>query len=695
MCAQASRYPASPMTPRSMGPERFLNRELSWLEFNRRVLALAESPDLPLLERAKFAAIYSSNLDEFFQVRVGGLKAQVRAGYESPSPDGRTPLAQHAEIHARISDQLRSLAALVRKELLPSLAAAGLCFTRWSELTRADRTYLGKVFEQQIFPILTPLSVDPAHPFPAISSLSLNLAVVLEDPETQQQGFARVKVPPALPRFHFLPDEQRFVAIEEIIGAFLGELFSGMVIVAQYPFRVTRDADIELDEDEAEDLVAALETELRERLRVKEAARLEVDGAMSPAVRELLLRELELGPDDVYAIDGLLDLTSFWELHALPRPELKDDAWVPVTPPALRRMEDGDTPIFPVLRETDVLVHHPYESFRTSVEAFIRQAADDPAVLAIKHTLYRMSGPANPVVQALCQAAQRGKEVVALVELKARFDEQANIERARVLEEAGCHVVYGIVGLKTHAKIAMVVRREPDGIRRYCHIGTGNYNPDTARQYEDLGLFTSSAQMGGDVANLFNYLTGSSRAPEYDRLWVAPHTLRGRLVEQIEEEARHADGQIAIKLNSLADPPMIDALYAASQAGVRIDLIVRGICCLRPGVPGLSENVRVRSILGRYLEHSRIYRFGSERRGCRYWIGSADLMTRNLNGRVEALVPIDDPALEARLEQILQLAFEDDTGAWELGPSGQWARVPTTSGASLQRRLQVLALARH
>jgi polyphosphate kinase len=678
-----------------MGPERFLNRELSWLEFNRRVLQLAESPELPLLERAKFAAIFSSNLDEFFQVRVGGLKAQIRAGYETPAPDGRTPASQHAEIHACVSDQLRSLDGLVRKELLPALAGAGLRLTRWSELESEDRAYLGRVFEQQIFPILTPLSVDPAHPFPAISSLSLNLAVVLEDPETHHQGFARVKVPPALPRFHFLPDERRFVAIEEIIGAFLGELFSGMVIVAHYPFRVTRDADIELDEDEAQDLMAALETELRERLRQKEAARLEVDGAMSPAIRDLLLRELELGPHDVYAIDGPLDLTCLWELHALPRPELKEEAWVPVTPPALRHLEDGETPIFHVLLERDVLVHHPYESFRTSVESFIRHAAEDPQVLAIKHTLYRTSGPSNPVVQALCHAAQRGKEVVALVELKARFDEQANIERARLLEESGCHVVYGIVGLKTHAKIAMVVRREPDGIRRYCHIGTGNYNPDTARQYEDLGLFTSSEQMGNDVANLFNYLTGSSRAPEYDRLWVAPHTLRSRLVERIEEEARHPDGQIAIKLNSLADPPMIDALYAAAQAGVRIDLVVRGICCLRPGVPGFSENIRVRSILGRYLEHSRIYRFGSERRGYRYWIGSADLMTRNLNGRVEALVPVDDPALEARLEEVLQLAFEDDTGAWELDASGSWLRVPKLRGASLQRRLQALALARH
>jgi polyphosphate kinase len=681
--------------PRSLGPERFLNRELSWLGFNRRVLALAESADLPLLERAKFVAIFSSNLDEFFQVRVGGLKAQIRAGYETPSADGRTPTAQYAEIHERVAEQVRIQQTLVSKELLPALAAAGIRFVTWKELEAEDRSYLRRVFEQQIFPILTPLSVDPVHPFPAISSLSLNLAVVLEDPETHHRGFARVKVPPALPRFHFLPDERRFVAIEELIGAFLGDLFPGMRIAAQYPFRVTRDADIELDEDEAQDLMTALESELRERLRLKEAARLEVDGSMSPAVRELLLRELDLGPTDVYPVEGLLDLTCLQELHALPRPELKDEVWLPVTPPALRHLEEAELPVLGALREGDVLVHHPYESFRTSVEAFIRQAADDPQVLAIKHTLYRTSGRTNPVVQALCHAAQRGKEVVALVELKARFDEQANIERARLLEEAGCHVVYGIVGLKTHAKIAMVVRREPDGIRRYCHIGTGNYNPDTARQYEDLGLLTCSPEMGSDVAQLFNYLTGSSRAPEYSRLWVAPHTLRARLVEQIENEARHPDGQIAIKLNSLADPPMIDALYAASQAGVRVDLIVRGICCLRPGVPGLSENIRVRSILGRYLEHSRIYRFGSEQRGQRYWIGSADLMTRNLNGRVEALVPVEDPALETRLEEVLRLALEDDVGAWELDASGTWLRVPMLRGSSLQRRLQALALARH
>jgi polyphosphate kinase len=680
---------------RSLGPQRFLNRELSWLDFNARVLALVESPDLPLLERVKFAAIFSSNLDEFFQVRVGGLRAQIRAGYEALSADGLTPQAQCELIHQRVGELVHRQQQLVHKTLLPALAAAGVRLTTWQELGPDDRAYLRKVFERQIFPILTPLSVDPVHPFPAISSLSLNLAVLLEDPDTHQQGFARVKVPPVLPRFHFLPDERRFVATEALIGAFLGELFPGMTIVAHYPFRVTRDADIELDEGEAEDLMAALESELRERLRLKEAARLEVDAAMSPAVRELLMRELDLGPRDVYAADGLIDLTCLWEIYALPRPELKDETWVPVTPPVLRQPEEAEIPIFGVLNQGDLLVHHPYESFRASVEAFIRQAAEDPQVLAIKHTLYRTSGTTNPVVQALCLAAQRGKEVVALVELKARFDEQANIERARLLEEAGCHVVYGIVGLKTHAKIAMVVRRESDGIRRYCHIGTGNYNPDTARQYEDLGLFTSSPEIGSDVAHLFNYLTGSSRAPEYRRLWVAPHTLRRHLVEQIEAEALHPDGQIAIKMNSLADPPMIDALYAASQAGVRIDLIVRGICCLRPGVPGLSENIRVRSILGRFLEHSRIYRFGSEARGYRYWIGSADLMTRNLNGRVEALVPVEDPALEARLEEVLRVAFEDDVAAWELDGSGSWARVPAARGLSSQRRLQALALARH
>ncbi len=680
------------------GSARFANRELSWLDFNDRVLALAADPALPLLERVKFAAIFSQNLDEFFQVRVGGLHAQVRAGYEAASPDGLTPQEQISRIHARASELVDRQQTIVRKELLPKLAEAGIRVCAWDEIDAGDRAHLREVFDTRMFPILTPLKVDPAHPFPAISNLSLNLAVVLSDPVSGDQGFARIKVPPALPRFQALEDGTRLVPIELVIGAFLEDLFPGMVVEAHYPFRVTRDADIELDEGETRDLREAIESELAERLRINTPARLEIDGRMSAEVRELLRRELEIGPEDVYPVDGLLDLARLWELYRLPRPELRDEPWVPVTGPPLRHPDEapgtGDVSIFQILRHGDLLVHHPYDAFHSSVEAFVRQAADDPDVLAIKHTLYRTSGVDNALVRSLRDAARRGKEVVVLVELQARFDEQSNIERARLLEDAGCHVVYGIVGLKTHAKVVMVVRREGEGIRRYCHIGTGNYNPETARLYEDLGLFTASPEIGADVASLLNYLTGFSRAPEYHRLLVAPQFLRQRLVERIEEESRQPDGRIVMKMNSLSDPPMIDALYAASRAGVEIDLIVRGICCLRPGVPGLSENIRVRSILGRFLEHSRIYCFGSAARGRTCLIGSADLMTRNLNGRVEAVVPVDDPGLQARLEEILDVLLSDDVLAWELDAEGHWARVPTRQGRASHDQFCALALAR-
>jgi polyphosphate kinase len=678
------------------GPRRFLNRELSWLDFNERVLALAEDDRLPLLERIKFSAIFSSNLDEFFQVRVGGLHAQMRAGLEGQSADGRTPRQQCAEISARVGALVERAQALLRKQLMPALEQEGIRVCSWEQLRAEDREYLREAFRAEIFPILTPLAVDPAHPFPAISNLSLNLAVVLVDPETGDQGFARVKVPPAIPRFLALPDEQRFVPVEQVIGAHLGDLFSGMRVVAHYPFRVTRDADIELDEGETRDLREAIESELAERLRGNAASRLEIDRHTSREVKELLQRELELGEQDVYPIDGLMDLTGLWELYRQPRADLKDEPWIPVTAPPLRHGDEvpPDLSIFQTLKHGDLLVHHPYDAFPSSVEAFVRQAADDPDVLAIKHTLYRTSGVSNPIVRALSDAARRGKEVVVLVELKARFDEQANIERARLLEDAGCHAVYGIVGLKTHVKIALVLRKEGDGIRRYCHIGTGNYNPETARLYEDVGLFTASPEIGADVASLFNYLTGFSRAPAYSKLLVAPHALRQRLVELIEQEAQHPDGRIVMKMNSLSDPPIIDALYAASCAGVSIDLIVRGICCLRPGVPGLSENIRVRSILGRFLEHSRIYRFGSELRGYRYLIGSADLMTRNLNGRVEALVPVEDLALQMRLEEVLAVELSDDRLAWALDGDGQWTQACPGAEAASQERLQKLALAR-
>ena len=661
---------------REYGPSRFLNRELSWLEFNRRVLALAGDGQLPLLERVKFVAIFSTNLDEFFQVRVAGLHAQLRAQVGSVSPDGLSIQEQCAAIHASVGELATRQHELLQKELAPALAEQGIRVTPWDQLGKSEQEYLRTIFEEQIAPVLTPLAVDPAHPFPAISNLSLNLAVIVEDPETNERHFARLKVPNGLPRFWALPDGEQFVPIEQVIGAHLGGLFPGMEISASYPFRVTLDADLEYDEGEADDLREAIASGLHRRIRINAAARLEIDDSMSPDIQELLVRELSLGPHDVYRIDGLLDLSGVWQLYRMDRPDLKDDPWTPVTPRGLRADEGRRSGwFFDVLRSGDVLVHHPYDSFAASVEEFVWQAARDPRVRAIKHTLYRMSGADNPVVLALCHAARSGKEVVALIELKARFDEQANIERARLLEESGVHVGYGIVGLKTHAKIVLVVREDRDGIRRYCHLGTGNYNPDTARLYEDIGLFTASSEIGADVAALFNYLTGYARAPACSKLLVAPHSLRSRLIELIEDEMKAGDdGEIALKLNSLSDPGVIDALYAASCAGVRVDLVVRGICTLRPGVLGLSENVRVHSVLGRFLEHSRIFRFGSEARGRRYLIGSADLMTRKLDHRVEAMVPVEQEDLKQRIDQMLEVVLDARAKSWELDQDGVWTR---------------------
>jgi polyphosphate kinase len=679
----------------SFGPSRFLNRELSWLTFNARVLALAEDEALPLLERVKFVAIVSANLDEFFQVRVGALHEQLRAGVSVKSFDGRTAAHQCAEIRDRTLELLWRQHALLSRELAPRLLEAGIRIATWKDLSESAKGAAIDYFASHVEPILTPVSVDPAHPFPAISNLSLNLAVWLENPDDSQVAFARVKVPPMLPRFVRLGDGEPLLPIEELIGAQLDQLFPGMRILEQHPFRVTLDADLELDEGEADDLLEAVAEGLQRRLRMNHPVRLEVERAMPEDMRALLRENLELRREDEYEFDGLGELSDLWEIYDLARPELKLAPELPVQPPALRGEEpDRPADFFAVLRREEVLVHHPYESFRGSVEEFVWQAARDPNVLAIKHTLYRTSGRENPVVLALCHAAQSGKQVAVVVELRARFDEQANIERAQLLERAGAHVVYGVIGLKTHAKLALVVRQEPDGLRRYSHIGTGNYNPITARVYEDLGLFTSSPEIGRDVAALFNYLTGLARAPVYDRLLVAPHNLRARLVELLEAEMREPDGQVVIKLNGVQDPAMIDALCAASRAGVRVELFVRGICCLRPGVLGLSERITVRSILGRYLEHSRVYRFGSVRRGYRYFIGSADLMTRNLSQRVEALVPITAPAHAARLEALIEAARRDDDHAWELEQDGAWQRVPRRRGDSLQRTLQAAARGR-
>jgi polyphosphate kinase len=669
--------------------ERFLNRELSWLEFDVRVLELAEDPSNRLLERVKFFAIFSSNLDEFFQVRVAGLQEQREAGVGPASPEGLTPEEQLDGITERVTDLYRRTDSSWTKDLRPALEKEGVRLVDWSELDARDRVHLEALFIERIFPVLTPLSVDPAHPFPYISSLSLNLAALVRDPSSGERRFARVKVPPLLPRFIEMPDGERFVPIEQVIAAHLEVLFPGMEIVGHSSFRLTRDADFELEEEEGGDLLEAIESVLRRRLRGATPVRLELDAASTDEVRTLLTRELGLEPDEVYVVDGLLDPSALWSLYELDRPELKDDPWTPVTQPRLEGVEN----FFEVISRGDLLVHHPYDSFETSVEAFIEQAARDPAVLAIKLALYRTSEE-SPIVRALVRAAEAGKQVVALVELQARFDERANITQARTLEQAGVHVVYGIVGLKTHAKVCLVVRREASGIRRYAHVGTGNYNPSTARLYEDVGLLTADPEMGADLSDLFNLLTGYSRQRSYRRLLVAPTDLKPRLIELIRAEAEAGDGSIVLKMNSLVDTESIDALYEASRAGVSVDLIVRGICCLRPGVPGLSETIRVRSIVGRYLEHSRIFRFGSRERGFQHYIGSADLMPRNLERRVEVTVPVLDPTLCARLDEILQTDLEDDVLAWDLGFEGTWAKVETERGKSAQERLMQLAVER-
>jgi polyphosphate kinase len=680
--------------PDLIGDARFLNRELSRLDFNERVLALAEDKSRAPLERAKFLAIFSQNLDEFFQIRVAGLKEQVVARVPGTSPDGRSPDEQLDAIRRR-TQKLVDRQTAIFSGLAPQLAAGGVRITDWEELKKNQRDELRQLFEERVYPVLTPLAVDPAHPFPYISDLSLNLAVVVRDPETGARRFARVKVPPLLPRFLKVPGGRRFVPLEQVIAAHIDRLFPGMKIVAHHPFRVTRDADIEVEVDEAADLLETLESLLRRRQQRPEAVRLEVASSMPEETRKLLLRELQLSRGDLYVIDGLLDLGSLWQLVELNRPALKARPWLGVTPPEFGPSLDRPPDILEALQQRDLLVHHPYDRFATTVEAFVRQAADDPNVLAIKQTLYRTSDAGEaPIVLSLMRAAEAGKEVVCLVELTARGDEAANIAWARTLEKAGVHVVYGVVGLKTHAKTVLIVRREGDSIRRYCHIGTGNYNPKTATIYEDAGLLSADPELAGDVAALFNHLTGYAHGMNsYAMILAAPGTLRPQLLDLMREEADAQDGRIVMKMNGLVDPELIDALYAASGMGTQIDLIVRGICCLRPGVKRLSENIRVRSIVGRYLEHSRIFRFGSDARGARYYIGSADLMQRNLDGRVECVAPVRDPALTARLEEILAINLADDVLAWELGPDG-WTKVSTKAGINTHDRLQELAEAR-
>jgi polyphosphate kinase len=674
-------------------PGRFLNRELSWLDFDERILALADRRNLPVLERAKFFAIFSDNLDEFFQVRVGGLRMQLEAGLSSGGADADSTNDRLTKINARVRELVASRDASFTGGLVPDLAAAGIRLSDWDDLGAEDQAFLDGVFDEQLFPVLTPLAVDPAHPFPYISNLSLNLAVVVRAPGELTRRIARVKVPQSLPRFYVLPDGERFVALEQLIARHLASLFPGMEVIEHSPFRVTRNGDFDIEPEDDDDLVAAVESVLWRRRRSPIVVRLEVDSSMSDETLNLLIRELRLDANDIDRTDGLLALGGLWSIAGLDRPDLKEEPWKPVTQNRLVSADDsGSLDLFGVIREGDLLVQHPYDSFATSVEAFIEGAARDPDVLAIKQTLYRTSADETGIMKALIRAAGEGKQVVCIVELKARFDEEANIAWAQLLEDAGIHVAYGVVGLKTHAKLCLAVRRENSAIRRYAHIGTGNYNRETAAVYEDVGLLTADPEITSDVSDVFNLLTGYSLQGSFRTLLVAPAGLRAGLIDLIRGQAS-PEGHITMKLNSLVDPQMIDALYDASQAGARIELIVRSMCCLRPGVPGLSEGIRVRSIVGRFLEHSRLFRFGTGPEAT-YLFGSADLMQRNLDRRVEVLAPIRDLALRARFDEILAVLSVDDTLAWELNGDGTWISPSETGIVNSQARLEQSALAR-
>ncbi|MGV9710410.1 RNA degradosome polyphosphate kinase [Gordonia sp. NPDC003424] len=681
--------PAATLLPdesEDLPEDRYLNRELSWLDFNSRVLALAEDTSMPLLERAKFLAIFASNLDEFFMVRVAGLKRRDETGLSVRSADGLSPREQLLRIAGRTQTLADRHARVFLDSVAPALAENDIHVVTWSDLTDEQQAMLVEHFHEDVFPVLTPLAVDPAHPFPYISGLSLNLAVTVKDGHEGGEHFARVKVPDNVSRFvrvdKLLPrptgDSDRravFLPLENLIAANLTHLFPGMEIVEHHAFRITRNADFEVEEDRDEDLLQALERELARR-RFGSPVRLEVADDMSEHMLELLLRELDVNPADVIQVPGLLDLSCLFEVNGLDRPHLKDRPFVPLTHPAFGERETAKS-VFSTLREGDVLVHHPYDSFSTSVQRFIEQAAADPQVLAIKQTLYRTSGD-SPIVNALIDAAAAGKQVVALVEIKARFDEQANIKWARQLEQAGVHVVYGLVGLKTHCKTCLVVRREGSQIRRYCHIGTGNYNPKTARLYEDVGLFTAAPDIGADLTDLFNTLTGYSRKREYRNILVAPHGIRSGIITRIHgeiERFRAGDerARIILKANALVDEQVIDALYRASQNGVPVEVVVRGICALRPGMPGVSDNIVVRSILGQFLEHSRILYFGAQNQ---YWIGSADMMHRNLDRRVEVMAQVRDERLTAELADMFSSSLDPRTRCWVLQSDGSWVASP-------------------
>jgi polyphosphate kinase len=677
----ATHRPAEPFTDgleefaSALPPDRFLDRELSWLNFNNRVLDLAKDKlRVPLLERARYLAIFASNLDEFYMVRVAGLKRRIAAGVAVPTVSGMLP----RDVHSAILDRTQKLVAehsrVFIDEIRPELVKEGIEILRWNELTGAEKDRMNELFAERIFPVLTPLAVDPSHPFPYISGLSINLAVLVRNPETGARQFARVKVPTVLPRFLML-SEGRFVALEDVIARHLDQLFSGMHIVQHHTFRVTRNEDVEVEEDDAENLLLALEKELLRRKVGRPPVRLEVEDDIDPKMLELLVGELDISQREVFHVPGPLDLRGLFSVADIDRADLKYPAFLPATHPHLAEVETAQpADMFAALKHRDVLLHHPYDSFATSVQRFIEQAADDPQVLAIKQTLYRTSGD-SPIIDALIEASEAGKQVLALVEIKARFDEQANIAWARRLEQHGCHVVYGLLGLKTHCKLSMVVRDEPDGLRRYAHIGTGNYNPKTARLYEDTGLLTANPIITEDIGRLFNHLSGMSQETQYKRLLVAPHGVRTGLIDRINNEiANHEDGKpagIRIKVNSLVDEAISDALYRASQAGVAVDLWVRGICTIRPGVPGLSENIRVISILGRFLEHSRLFWFANDGQPL-VGMGSADLMHRNLDRRVEVLASITHAAHIAEIGELFDIALDKQTARWELESDGSW-----------------------
>jgi polyphosphate kinase len=665
-----------PPSEHELPADRFLERELSWLDFNQRVLELAEDETIPLLERVNYLSIFASNLDEFFMVRVASLKRRIATGIAVPSPSGLSP----QEVLQQIADRTRELqsrhAELFATKVSKELAERDIQVVHWSTLTEEEKQELHSYFSSQVFPVLTPLAVDPAHPFPYISGLSLNLAVVLRNPKTQAEHFARVKVPPLLPRFVIVPGStSRYVPLEDVMGEFIGELFPGMEVLKHHTFRVTRNEDLEVDEDEGENLLVQLEKELLRR-RFGPPVRLEVAEDIDPQVLSLLQRELDMNEQDVFPLPEPLDLTSLSAFAFLPIPELHFEKHQITTNRYLEADEDEAADIFASLREREVLVHHPYESFATSVQAFLEQAADDPQVLAIKQTLYRTSGD-SPIVDALIDAAAAGKQVLALVEIKARFDEQNNIGWARKLESAGVHVVYGLVGLKTHCKLSLVIRQEGDQLRRYCHVGTGNYNPKTARYYEDLGLLTARPQVGEDLSQLFNLLSGYASEPTYKSLLTSPVGVREGLTMRIRREAQlFSEGKlarIALKLNSLVDEQIIDELYLAAKSGVPIDILVRGMCALKPGVPGLSESIRVHSVLGRYLEHSRIFYFENDG-DPDVFIGSADMMHRNLDRRVETLVKLVQTDQIQDLKAIMDLGMSGNVATWVLGPDGLWSR---------------------